>query len=269
MITNFDEQLAIDFDVESAIFIQSLAQWTRRNAANDHNLHEGRYWSYNSYDALVKIFPYWSKKQIERLTAKCVKHGLIIKGNFNHKKYDKTNWYAMTDKALIYFPYLSKLISSQSSDPSPDSGSPSPDFGRPIPENTTSLSINNTINTNSESEASPATAVKKSKSTIDLRKLIEIYAHWFPDNPQPHGRAISTSLEKVLRTLIKRWPEAHPQGLPLTYDQFDHYMNLLSNNAPKFSKGEYLTPNGTKKKNNMVTFCRWDTFIQFLEGKYS
>ena len=40
MITNFDEQLAIDFDVESAIFIQSLAQWTRRNAANNGSIIE-------------------------------------------------------------------------------------------------------------------------------------------------------------------------------------------------------------------------------------
>lgn len=260
MITNFDEQLAIDFDVESAIFIQSLAQWTRRNAANHHNFHEGRYWSYNTYEALVKLFPYWSKKQIERLTAKCVNHGLMVKGNFNQKRYDKTNWFAMTDKALAYFPFLAKLIASE---PSPEIGSPSPEIGSAIPENTTTSS-NNTITTNSNS-----TSKSKAKPDELMRELIQVYREEFPNNPQPHQTLISTSLEKVLRTLIKRWPEADPHKNALTAESFRLYMRGLKNLSPKFSLGEYVTKDGNKKKNNMETFCRWNTFVKFLEDQYS
>lgn len=256
MITSFDEQLAIDFDVESAIFIQSLAQWTRRNAANQHNFHEGRYWSYNTYDALTKIFPYWSKKQIERLTLKCIKHGLMLKGNFNQKKYDKTCWYAMTDKALMYFPYLSNLISSQPSDPTPEIGSPDPEIGRPIPKHTTTSSINTTNS-------------GKSKNLNILRELIDIYREVFPNNPQPHDRLISTSLQKTLQTLIKRWPEADPEGRPLDVAAFRRYLDYLKSSSPQFALGEYETPNGKRKKNGLETFARWNTLVKCLEGAYS
>ena len=133
-----------------------------------------------------------------------------------------------------------------------------------------SSSCSNINITTSESVDSPSPALKKkSKPNVDLRELINIYSKWFPDNPQPHKKTITNELEKVLRTLIRRWPEAHPDGLPFTAEQFDKYLELLSTTAPKFSKGEYTTDNGRKKKNSMVTFCRWDTFINFLENKYS
>jgi hypothetical protein len=263
MITNFDEQLAIDFDVESAIFIQSLAHWTRRNAANNNNYYEGRYWSYNTYEALTKIFPYWSKKQIERLTLKCINHGLMLKGNFNQKKYDKTCWYSLTDKALMYFPYLSSLITSQSSEPTPEIGNATPEIGLAIPENTTTCS-NNTITTDSSSKS-------KSKANTNelMRELIEIYREEFPNNPQPHKTLISTSLDKVLRTFIKRWPEADPGKNSLTPYAFKQYMLALKSHCPKFALGEYETPSGTRKKNGLETFCRWNTFVKFLEDQYS
>jgi hypothetical protein len=35
-----------------------------------------------------------------------IKNGLVIKDNFNEKKYDRTCWYALTDKAYKYFPEL-------------------------------------------------------------------------------------------------------------------------------------------------------------------
>jgi hypothetical protein len=110
---------------------------------------------------------------------------------------------------------------------------------------------------------------KKSKPKIDLRQLIDIYGKWFPDNPQPHEKTITNELEKVLRTLIRRWPEAHTHGLQFTPEQFEKYMECLSQDAPKFSKGEYTTEKGNKRKNTMVTFCRWDNFIKFLQGEYS
>lgn len=267
MITNFDEQLAIDFDVESAIFIQSLAQWTRRNAANHHNFHEGRYWTYNTYDALTKIFPYWSKKQIERLTLKCINHGLMLKGNFNQKKYDKTCWYSMTDKALMYFPYLSTLIASQvsesPSDPTPEIGNATPEIGLPIPKNTTTCS-NNTITTNSNSKSKV-----KDKNLNLPREMIDAYREIFPNNPQPHPKLISTTLLKTLQTLIKRWPEANPKGTPMDIAEFRRYLEHLKSTAPVFSLGVWTNDNGKTKKNDLVTFSRWNTFVQFLEGKYS
>ena len=46
MITGFNEQLWIDFDLEIAVFLENLAAWLRINASKDNearrNYHEGR-----------------------------------------------------------------------------------------------------------------------------------------------------------------------------------------------------------------------------------
>ncbi len=130
-------------------------------------------------------------------------------------------------------------------------------------------------NTNSESEDSPAPAPeiksKKNKPQKDqlMRDMIDIYCQVFPDNPQPHPKVIATRLEVALKTLIKRWPEVEPEGKPLTLEGFTRYMVGLRDLCPKFSMGEYTTPDGNKKKNGLETFCRWNTFVKFLEEQYS
>ncbi len=275
MIANVNEQMWIDFGLDSAVFLDTIAYWLKTNASNKQprNFREGRYWTYNTLDALHTMFPGWSRDTIRGIIRKCVKNGLLIVGNFNKKKYDRTCWYTLTDKALEYYSALWLIIKQKADNPGGDScgdlTTPSGEIPTPIPKLLPSSSIN-TNTTNSESvDSSSAASKNKSKPNVDLRQLINIYAKWFPDNPQPHKKTITNELEKVLRTLIKRWPEAHPDGLPFTPEQFEQYMKLLSSDARKFSKGSYLTKSGVTKKNGMVTFCRWDNFIKFLEGAYS
>lgn len=48
-------------------------------------------------DAYAELFPYWSKRQIERIIKSCKEKELIITGNFNKTAYDRTMWYAVGD----------------------------------------------------------------------------------------------------------------------------------------------------------------------------
>lgn len=263
MITNFNEQLFVDFqDINIAVMIENIAYWIRKNASNERHFNEGRYWSYNSYPAFAKMFPGWSTKVIRTIISKCVKKGLLIIGNFNKKSYDNTNWYTLTDKALEYFPQMHGLLSHTPA----QTGRPPAQTGRPIPKQQTQLSNINI--TNSESVDSPVIA-KKAKTKIDLSELIEIYRVEFPDNPQPHKRLISTSLRNVLLGLIKRWPEIDPLGRQLDYEAFRRYLQQLKIGAPKFALGEYTTKEGNIKKNGLETFCRFNTVVKFLENCYS
>jgi hypothetical protein len=268
MITNFNEQLWIDFDLEIAVFLENLVSWVRFNATKDkpeqRNFHDGRYWSYNSYPEFAKLFSGWSSKTMRTIIARCVKHELILVGNFNKKKYDNTNWYTLSDKALAYFPIAaSKLmpdssvdsnIPVQQSDTPAQSGSTPDQTGRPIPLKPNSL--RDITNSNS-------------KILELMRGMIDVYKELFPNNPQPHQKLISTSLEKVLRGLIKRWPEADPNGNALDIPAFRRYLEYLRSAAPKFSLGEYETSNGNFKKNGLETFARWNTLVKTLEGAYS
>jgi hypothetical protein len=193
-----------------------------------------------------------------------VKHGLLIIGNFNKTKYDRTNWYTLSDLAIEYYPRLSKILQRKADNPSPascgDFAAGSGETPTPIP-NPSTTSSNNTITTSVSSS--------KSKFNELMREMIDAYREVFPDNPQPHPRVIATSLQKTLCTLIKRWPELDPERKPLTKQRFRKYLELLHDNAPKFSRGEYVTANGNRKKNNLETFARWNTIVKFLENQYS
>lgn len=262
------EQLWVDFGLDTAVFLDYIAHWLHLNSSNKQprNYHEGRYWTYNTLDAFHSIFPGWSRDTIRGIIRKCQKNGLLIVSNFNKKKYDRTCWYSLSDLALEYYPKLSNLIQQQPDNPGGvscgDFATPSGEIPTPIP-NTLTTSSNNTITTSERSSS------KQSKSTELMRELIDVYRETFPNNPQPHPRLISTSLHKTLQTLIKRWPEADPEGRALDVETFRRYLIALRQSAPQFSLGEYVTKDGNKKKNGMETFCRWNTLVQFLENKYS
>jgi hypothetical protein len=264
MNLNLNEQLLRDTkDAHICIFIANLASWLRYNAAkenpSDRNYFEGRYWSYNTIKDFVNYFNFWSIKNIRTIIKHCEDEGLILISTFNRKKYDQTLWYTLTDKALEYYPVLKELFCTAL----PEVANGNAGSGKPIPENTTHCS-NNTITTNSSS-----TSKSKEKNVNIYRELIDVYRTEFPNNPQPHPKVISTSLQKTLQTLVKRWHELDPESKPLTPDTFRRYLMALKSLAPKFSLGEYETPNGNRKKNSLETFARWNTVVKFLENQYS
>lgn len=275
MNLTINEQLMYDTkDANLCIFMANLSTWIKYNSSKLHlplserNYHDGRYWSYNSVNDFVKYFGFWSIKNIRTIIKNCIDQGLVITSTFNKKKYDNTLWYSLTDKGLEYFPKVREVFLTTLA----DSGKTLADSGKPIPEHINAVS-NNSITNISESDDSLAPAIqekKKKQSSVEMmRQLIEVYRQEFPDNPQPHPRVISTTLERTLQTLIKRWHELDPDGNPLTVELFQRYLHMLRLTAPKFSLGEYETQSGRRKKNDLVTFSRWDTVVKFLENKYS
>jgi hypothetical protein len=106
MINHFNSNIAVAYGINTAIFVQQLSQWTFLNLVNKHNIHDGLCWSFNTLEAYEDIFPYWTRRQLETVISNAVKDGLVIKGNYNKHKYDRTCWYALTHKGLSYFPEL-------------------------------------------------------------------------------------------------------------------------------------------------------------------
>jgi len=107
---HFNIEVAKEHGIEIAIFLQNLAFWTLKNVANKSHFKDGRYWIYNTQEAWTVLFPYWSRQNIRTITSKCADKGLILRGNYNDKNYDKTIWYSMTDKCLIMFPTVKSAI---------------------------------------------------------------------------------------------------------------------------------------------------------------
>lgn len=110
MVYVFDIDIAAEFGVNEAIMMQNFAYWIGKNAANDKNFHDGRYWTYNSVEAFAKLFPFWNAAQVRHILKNLIDKGVLIKGNYNAVGRDRTCWYAFTDAICQkYYSHLIKL----------------------------------------------------------------------------------------------------------------------------------------------------------------
>lgn len=97
---SFDVSIAKKYGIESAIILNNMYFWHNRNKANNKHFHDGKYWIYNSVSAWNELFDYMSRDKIKNTLTKLKEQDLIITGNYNEVKYDRTLWYALTDLAL-------------------------------------------------------------------------------------------------------------------------------------------------------------------------
>ena len=97
---HFNVNLAKEYGIEEAIILHHFYYWTVKNAVNEKHFHDGLYWTYNSRKAYSDFFTYLNETKIFRVIKHLEDEGVIIKGNYNADKWDKTNWYAITKKGL-------------------------------------------------------------------------------------------------------------------------------------------------------------------------
>lgn len=90
----FDPLIAKEIGVEEAILFSNIDFWCKKNKANKKHNHDGHYWTYNSMEAFVELFNFWSRRQIERILNNLISKGYVKVGNYNKHKYDRTKWYA-------------------------------------------------------------------------------------------------------------------------------------------------------------------------------
>lgn len=99
MTYTFDTLLATKYGVNEAIMLNNFIYWIAKNEANGKHFHDGRYWTYNSVAAFGKLYPFWTTSQIRTIIDSLVKQGVLLKGNYNEQKRDRTVWYALTDES--------------------------------------------------------------------------------------------------------------------------------------------------------------------------
>lgn len=123
---HFNAELAAAYGVDGAIFLHAMAFWVAKNQANGRHFHEGRTWTYNTLEALTKLFPFWSKRQIERITGRLREQGALLSGNFSEDKTDRTLWYALSDAVLETYGLSAPPISPNGEMHFTDPGQPFP-----------------------------------------------------------------------------------------------------------------------------------------------
>lgn len=180
-----DKNMATIIGVNEAIILQQVHYWLEINRKEGKNFHEGRYWTYNTYDEWHEQFPFWSKETIKRAFKRLRSMNIIIVDRFNIYHMDRTLWYTIDYDRL-------KSIMNVSNNPDRNNQTTSLDntqidtmdnnhnasmdkvkLSLAIPENTTEISteiINQSINGGS-SKTDGLTA-KQSLTKLDPRDIV-------------------------------------------------------------------------------------------------
>ena len=97
---HFNVGMAKEYGIEESILIHNLYYWIKHNVVNKKHFHDERYWTYNTADAFAQLFQYMNSSKIYRVLKSLEDKNIIIKGNYNEDKHDRTNWYSFTNDAL-------------------------------------------------------------------------------------------------------------------------------------------------------------------------
>lgn len=95
---SFDIDIAKEYGILEAILLNHLQFWIEKNRANATNFFDGEYWTFNSTRAFNELFPYVSERQIKSALKNLRDKEIIKVGNYNTVSYDRTLWYAFTEK---------------------------------------------------------------------------------------------------------------------------------------------------------------------------
>lgn len=137
MYHGFNIKIAEEVGVTGALVTEYLHYWIKKNIESGKHYYDGSYWTYNGVSAMADIFPYLSEKQIRAVLEKLRRQGIIKAGNYNKTKYDRTLWYAFTEKGkkLIGLEEPTIPLENYSVDgleDMPTIDNPYPDFGNTI-----------------------------------------------------------------------------------------------------------------------------------------
>ena len=122
----FNQQVAEEYGVNAAVLFQNLSFWIEKNKANDRNFIDGYYWTYSSIKAFQELFPYLTARAISTALQKLEDGGLIITGNHNKSAYDRTKWYAVTEKGFSILQNR-EMEKQEVQNGSPENAEPIPD----------------------------------------------------------------------------------------------------------------------------------------------
>lgn len=182
---SFSIKIAKLYGVDEAIIIENLAFWITKNKANNKNYNDGFYWTYNSETAFTKLFPYWSRRQIQRILKSLEDKKIIKVGNYNKAKFDKTKWYTIINTTVLDIYEISYKSQKSTNDPNGSiditkSFNGMTENVQPIPDINTNINTN-IINNNKEPEENVVVelkfeiekVIKSEISLIGVENLIE------------------------------------------------------------------------------------------------
>lgn len=128
---SFNVDIAKKFGIEEAVIVENIYFWISVNGAEDRNLHNGRYWTYNSQKGFASLFTYMTENVVRRAlenlcngkkdeNGEYIIEPILVKDDFNENKMSKKKWYAFNDNGIELLRTLNYDVTHLFSDKSPD-----------------------------------------------------------------------------------------------------------------------------------------------------
>lgn len=99
----FDVEVATKYGTNVSILLGNINYWIQKNKANGKHFHDGRYWTYNTVAAFHNLMPFMSTNVINTALKRAEEEGLLVTGSYNKLPFDRTKWYALTEKGERLF----------------------------------------------------------------------------------------------------------------------------------------------------------------------
>lgn len=192
--------------LNETIVLQQINYWLEVNKKKNHNFKDGKYWTYNTIEEWREEFPFWSKETVKRIFKKLRDMKLLIIGNYNNMKMDRTLWYS------INYVELDKLLNSAGYNPPNASEQNEPmeeaKMTSPIPEISTKNSTKNINKSISQSnkeiteviEEKEERRIDRKNETIDFKDNFKkiISNCYIEDLDETYRQAVTHAIRMLL-----------------------------------------------------------------------
>lgn len=124
----FDPLLAAQIGLDEAILMGRMRYLLVHNAAHAVHQSGGRVWCFGTVRGLAKLYPFWSRRQIERVltsltTATETRPAVLLKRGSTDPT-DQRSWFTVTDAFQALVPQARLLPSDETVTPPPQNGDP-------------------------------------------------------------------------------------------------------------------------------------------------
>lgn len=100
---SFNVSLATLIGLNETIILTNFYFNVKSNEGNENMIKDGRVWFFRSVKYLNEQYPYLTPDKIRRAIERLINAGYVIKGDYNQDKFNKCNWYSISDEVYILF----------------------------------------------------------------------------------------------------------------------------------------------------------------------
>lgn len=231
----FNVYIAEKYGMAEAVLLEGISFWCLSNKANGRNIKDGLAYTFNSIKALHDLYPYLSEKKIRNALSRLENEGVIVSGCFNKNAYDRTKWYAVTEKG---FAEMGNSIC-------PKRQMTNAQKGEPIP-------FDSPVNSKDKDGSSAKASSPSQKEALDY----EAWSKAYSENAKslPGIRLMSDKRKAAVRSMIS-------QGISIS--DFSEACRMAS-------ESDFLTGGGKSGwKANPDWMFNATNVLKVLEGNYS